>query len=47
MKGYKKMMQQRIREFEKKNKRIVYTVSADERQMEDALRSRLKPYLGG
>jgi len=47
MKGYKKMMQQHIKEFERKKKRLVYTVSADERQMEDALRSRLKPYLGG
>ena len=45
VKEYRKMMQSRIKEFEKNKKRFVFTVSEDERAMEDSLKMKLKSYI--
>ncbi len=45
IKDYQKLMKFKIKQYEKKKKKLVYTDSQDEKSMEEALKIKLKPYI--
>ena len=45
IKDYQKLMKFKIKQYEKKKKKMVYTSSEDEKNMEEALKIKLKPYI--
>ncbi|MBW2975813.1 hypothetical protein KY347_00035 [Candidatus Woesearchaeota archaeon] len=45
IKDYQKLMNWKISQYEKNKKRLIYTTSADERNIEEALKIKLKPYI--
>ena len=45
IKDYQKLMKFKIKQYEKKKKKLVYTASEDEKNMEEALKIKLKPYI--
>jgi len=45
VKGHEKLMRSKVRQYEKNKKKLVYTTSEDERNIEEALKIRLKPYI--
>ena len=45
IKDYQKLMKWKIKQYEKSRKKLVYTTHEDERNIEESLRLRLKPYI--
>ena len=45
VKDYQKLMNWKIRQYEKNKKKLVYTVSGDETNLEESLKIKLKPYV--
>jgi tetratricopeptide (TPR) repeat protein len=45
IKDYKKLMEWKIKQYEKNKKKLVYTVSEDEKNIEESLKIKLKPYI--
>jgi|TARA_Y100000310_G_C20652922_1_gene800445 tetratricopeptide (TPR) repeat protein len=45
VKSHEKLMKSKVRQYEKNKKKLVYTTSEDERNLEEALKIRLKPYI--
>ncbi len=45
IKGYKKLIRWKIKQYEKNKKKLVYTISEDEANIEEALKIKLKPYI--
>ncbi len=45
VKDYQKLMKAKIRQYDKKKKRLVYTTSDNEGNIEEALKIKLKPYI--
>lgn len=44
IKDYQKLMKAKIKQYEKNKKKLAYTTSQDERNIEEALKIKLKPY---
>jgi tetratricopeptide (TPR) repeat protein len=44
IKDYQKLMKTKIKQYEKNKKKLAYTISQDERNIEEALKIKLKPY---
>jgi len=44
IKEYQKKMKTRIRQYEKKKKKLIYLTSEDEKNIEDSLKIKMKPY---
>lgn len=44
-KEYQKIMKGKVRDYDKHKKKIIYTTSADEQNIEEALKLKLKPYI--
>jgi len=45
VKNYEKLMKSKIKEYEKNKKKLIYTTSEDEMNIEEALKIKLKPYI--
>jgi len=45
IKDYQKLMKANIKQYEKNRKKLIYTISEDERNIEEALKIKLKPYI--
>jgi len=45
IKDYQKLMKGKIRQYEKSKKKLIYTTSDDERNIEETLKIKLKPYV--
>ena len=45
IKDYQKLMKFKIKQYEKNKKKLVYTISEDEKQIEESLKIKLKPYI--
>lgn len=45
VKDYQKIMKMKIKQYEKKRKKLVYTASDDEPNIEESLKIKLKPYI--
>ncbi|MBI2651520.1 tetratricopeptide repeat protein [Candidatus Woesearchaeota archaeon] len=45
IKDYQKMMKWKIKQYEKSKKKLIYTTSQDEKNMEEALKIKIKPYI--
>jgi len=45
IKDYKKLMNWKIKQYDKKKKKLVYTASENENNIEEALKIKLKPYI--
>jgi len=45
VKNYEKLMKLKIKQYEKNKKKIIYTTSEDEMNIEEALKIKLKPYI--
>ncbi|MBI2135273.1 hypothetical protein HYU09_04740 [Candidatus Woesearchaeota archaeon] len=45
IKDYQKLMKFRIKQYDKKKKKLVYTTSLDEKNIEESLKIKLKPYI--
>jgi len=45
VKNYQKLMKWKIRQYEKNKKKLVYTTSENEKNIEEALKIKLKPYI--
>jgi len=45
IKDYEKLMKWKIKQYEKHKKKLIYTVSEDEKSIEEALKIKMKPYI--
>jgi len=45
VKNYEKLIKSKIRQYDKNKKKLIYTTSDDERNIEEALKIKLKPYI--
>ena len=45
IKNYEKLMKSKIRQYEKSKKKLIFTTSDDERNIEETLKIKLKPYI--
>lgn len=45
VKNYEKLMKSKIKQYDKNKKKLIYTVSEDERNIEEALKIKLKPFV--
>jgi len=45
IKDYQKVMKWKIKQYDRKRKKLIYTISEDEKNIEEALKIKFKPYI--